>query len=202
MIEDEALRVNLSYVLHEPSTSPQVGAYLARARQARPDLDRAVARLAALSGPDLVARTLLLAPDGVPQPDAGESVRTVKLRASELLGRVLAARFGGGEAAWHVTPLDDPACADAVDATFFRGPARLCLPGPSGGPDGWFAALTIRPGGETLLLEITRVAGPDARDRTLRAAEAAIRMHMGQWACAAALWPRPAEAQLSEFLTT
>ena len=199
-MSNDAVRTNLSYVLHEPSTSAAVTAQASRLTGARRSLDAAARRLARLTDAELAARTLVLAPLGEPPAGNSGTALSVQVGPWRMLRRVLAVRYGVADARpWSVTLVDDPGCLAVAGAEFFRGPARLCLPVVDDRSASWFAALALRPGGDRLLLELTPLAGDGAIERVLRAAEAAIRGHVGQWTCAAALWPRPAEDQLPEF---
>jgi hypothetical protein len=88
---------------------------------------------------------------------------------------------------------------------YFSAPARLALPEASD-PDypDWYAPLEKRPGGNTLLLRLEAVPGPEVspaeRDAALLgAAERAIRAHVEQWSCPGPLWDAPAELSLPEF---
>ena len=199
---DDAIRANLSYVLHAPSRSRQVETVARDLARARRELDAAARRLARLPTDVLAARTLVLAPSGEPRAGSPATALTVQVGPWRLLGRLLTARYGrDNDARWEARIVDDPGCVDAAPVEFFRGPARLCLPVHAHPPACWFATLVLRPGGSSLLLELTPLTDPDPDARALRVAEAAIRTHVGQWTCSAPLWPRPAEEQLSEFLT-
>jgi len=198
-MSDNAVCINLSYVLHEPATSTVVVAYAARASQTRNQLDRATRRLTRLTDVAIAARTLVLAPSGEPPAGTAGSALTVQIGPWRLLRRVLTTRYRTSSDAWDVTLVDDPGCRSMTEAEFFRAPARLCLPVAEQRPAGWFATLTLRPGGDGLLLELMPLAANDTSHSVVAAAEAAIRSHVGQWTCAAALWPRPAEDQLPEF---
>lgn len=199
----EAVRLNLSYVLHEPATSAVVHDAARRLSDVAPRVRRAVARLAALPDDALRCRVLVV-PSAEPTNPAPTApvAWTVQVGAWPLLSRVLDLIHpqspGKG---WSVRLLDGPDAAREDTTPFFRGQANLCLaaePEP-----GWFASLALRPGGTTLLLRLHslphRADDQIDREQAVRLAEVVIRDHAGQWLCERPLWDRPAEAALPEF---
>lgn len=207
-----ATLINLSYVLHEPSTSDQVRGAARRLVETEPGLRRAVAALASLPDPDLRERVVIHAPGGLPDVASDEPLVALSLQigAWPLLPRVLALLGRPGTGAqrppWRVWLLDDPGSRSSQRFDLFRAPARLCVPDTALMLE-WFAVLVLRPGSNTLLLAVERLAesecGPNETTARLRraipAAETAIRSHVGQWLCPVPLWEKPAEDYLPEF---
>ncbi|MDI3340194.1 MAG: hypothetical protein QJR03_06640 [Sphaerobacter sp.] len=202
-MEFEPRRLNFSFVLHEPASSELVGAFAARSHAEARRIHRAARRLAALPDPALRERIVVLTEAGA-APNLGEPgeaqapVATVHLGPWWLLPRVL----GLVASAARPRPihlLDQPTAPTARPVTFFRATARLHLPDPAAQEHrpAWFAALVLRPGGDSLLLRLTPLPGSDAA--LLAAAERAIRAYVEQWTCAEALWDGPAEARLPEL---
>lgn len=200
-------RLNLSYVLHEPSHFATVREIADRGRSEERRTQRAAARLAALPDAALRGRIATLN-EAVPEAPGSTARRapaaTVHLGPWWLLPRVLA--LVAPEAApWTIHLIDQPAAPDARPAPLFRATARLSLPDPEGPAyPAWFAALALRPGGDSLLLRLVPLPGPttapDERDAALlAAAERAIRAHVEQWWCPGPLWDAPAETHLPEF---
>jgi len=200
-------RLNLSYVLHEPSTSAVVRAAAERSNAEARRLRRATAALAALSDAALRQRIVVLAttqPDALSQGTAPPAIASIHLGPWWLLPRVLGLIASDGTPR-PVHLIDQPAAAATRIVPFFRAPARLAVPDASA-PDypAWFAALVLRPGGDTLLLQLDTVPGSEAspteRDAALvGAAERAIRAHVEQWSCPGPLWDASAERSLPEF---
>lgn len=209
------VRLNLSYVLHEPSTSRQVESaarqVIANERKARAAVDR----LSRLPDTELLRRIYAPVPlDSIDLPTS-ESFVTLQIGAWQLVPRVLAAlrvtRRLERPLPVHVQYLDGLTGGPTVATPFFRAPAQLRLPSTnsSGRHPGHFVSLILRPGGERLQLTLDRLNvdfGQEPRIDVLKAAgplaEAAVRSHAGQWFCSRNLWPRPAEQELPEFRRT
>lgn len=200
-------RLNLSYVLHEPSTSAMVRDVAERGVAEARRLHRATAALAALPNPVLRERVVVLSTsplDAFAKRAAPSAIASIHLGPWWLLPRILGLSASDGTPR-PVHFIDQPAAAATRMVPFFRAPARLALPEASA-PDypAWFAALVLRPGGNTLLLRLEAVPGPEVspaeRDAALLgAAERAIRAHVEQWSCPGPLWDAPAELSLPEF---
>lgn len=200
-------RLNLSYVLHEPSTSALVRDFAERSSAETRRLHRATAALAALPDSALRERVVVLATsplDARGDETSPAAIASIHLGPWWLLPRVLGLVASDGTP-WPVHVIDQPAAAVTRTVPFFRAPARLALPEASAsGYPAWFAALVLRPGGGTLLLRLEAVPGPEAspaeRDAALLgAAERVIRAHVEQWSCPGPLWDAPAELSLPEF---
>lgn len=206
------VRLNLSYVLHEPSTSRQVETaarqVIASERKARSAVDR----LSRLSDAELIRRVHAPVPLDTIELPISESFVTLQIGAWQLIPRVLAAlRVTRGldrPLPVQVQFLDGLTGGPTVATPFFRAPAQLRLPSKnsSGRHPGHFVSLILRPGGERLQLTIDRLTvdfGQESYTDVLAAArplaEAAVRSHAGQWFCSRNLWPRPAEQELPEF---
>lgn len=207
-----AIERNLSYVLHEPSTSVVVRNFAADLRREGTRVRRAVARFADLTDVDLRQRIVVEPVDG--QNSLGEistlGVLSVKVGAWKLLSRTL--RLSGlvpAQARLVVRFLDDDWCEVTDTMPFFRAPARLCLPrAVAVETSSWcFASALLRPGGTSILLRFDAInLDPDpgglvgnAWERTRPLAEKSIREFVLQWGCDRALWERPAEEILPEF---
>lgn len=206
------VRLNLSYVLHEPSTSRQVKnaarQIIANERKAR----AAVERLSRLPDTEILHR--VSAPFSLDEIDfpVSESFVTLQIGAWQLIPRVLAAlRVAQGlehQLPVQVQFLDGLTGGPTVATRFFRAAAQLRLPSnnPSGQRPNYFVSLILRPGGEHVQLELDRLmvdSERESRAGVLNAsgplAEAVVRSHSGQWFCLRPLWPRPAEQELPEF---
>lgn len=204
-----AVTLNLSYVLHEPSTSSAVAAAADRLRQRQRQIGRVVERYAALTEEALLDRVVIHAPNGLPDRDAlVAGALSVRVGAWQLAGRVLASGAGAAARGRRVELqyLDDVAEASPRRVPFFRGPAALRPPATTdpGRLPAWFATLVVRPGGDSLLLTLTPLpVGTSRPDDLLEAAlplaEAAIREFVDQWWCPLPLWARPVEEALPEF---
>lgn len=177
----EARKLNLSFVLHEPSTSQAVLS-MAKASTAGGASDAGqAARRDAL---DALEMMILSKPD---------VVLTAHLGCPALLSELIAG-------------LPDPPALVAIDAAygakavhqFFRAPARLALPA-------WpvariiTAAVVVRPGGNCVELKRSQVrVWPDEAAPVLADLERLILEHVDQWRPPRALWDAPAEVLLPE----
>lgn len=209
-MDPSAVRLNLSYVLHEPSGSRDVEMMARHLRAEGRVVQRAVARLAALHDDELAGRLILYAPGGTPEPH--EPLLSVRVGAWRLLDRIVSlvpgdrgARRDGGA----IQFVDDPDQASATEpTTLFRGPALLRRTSSmtEGAAPRWFVTTPLRPGLDSVLVRFQPLAlepeSPGALDALAAAAphiEAAIREFVGQWWCPVPLWRRPVEAVLPEF---
>ncbi len=199
---------NLSYVLHERSTSRTVSATTSALIRRRKGIDRTVQRLAALDDAEFAAR---IVKDIASNDDANEvacaHVLSIMIGAFELLPRALqlAGLLHDGEESVYIF-LDGSDCSNRALHTFFRAQALLCTPqhAPSSDSPWVFAAALIRPGDQSLLVRCVPV-GVGVIDReqvwsvVLQHAEATIREFVLQWRCERPLWDRPVEENLPEF---
>ncbi len=200
---------NLSYVLHERSSSPVVKETARLLMDDQKRLDLTVRRLAALDDAELAARVIVdIGSRDLAAEFASAQVITVTVGAFALLPRAL--RLAGvlrEEAKLDYTFLDGSSCATQEPRSFFRGQASLCAPsnGPTSDCPWIFAAALIRPGDASLLVRCLLAGnGDDDKQRAwsivTRQAEAAIREFVLQWRCKRSLWPRPVEETLPEFV--
>lgn len=202
-------RLNLSYVLHEPSTSQATGALVRQVLANRRRIAAATRRLSML--PDLVLLTRVVPRDPhrlwEVQAEPPHTLLTLHLGAWPLLGRVVALHLGQQQPPEALYLLDDEPVGDSLDLSLFRAPARLALPPAAfiGRQRSCFATLVFRPGWRTLLLDLTPLAADpfEAREQWVAslasALEAAIRDFCDQWLGMRALWEVPAERALPEF---
>jgi lauroyl/myristoyl acyltransferase len=206
---EDAIRLNLSYVLHEPSTSPATNALARYLLSSRQRIATATRRLDAL--PDLA-----LLPRVVPrdldrlwsvQADPPHVLLTLRLGAWPLLARVLALHLSEQVPRPAVHLLDDRPRGESRPLLLFRAHARLALPPPEvlAGRRVCFATVVFRPGWHTLLLDLAPFASDPSEDweqwttALASAAEAALREFTDQWLCSRPLWTIPAEEALPEF---
>jgi hypothetical protein len=209
------VRLNLSYVLHAPSTSQQVEAF-ARRVLANERLARAVVtRFSRIPDDQILRRVTTPSSLNAADLSDAEPVITLGVGAWPLIPRVLAAlRTSSGlnqSAPMQIHLLDGEGNNRCVTTPFFRAPARLCepSPAPSAQQFGHFVSLIIRPDNDSLSLHVDRLRlnGSDdpVRGALLRStplAETMIRAHVEQWFCQRPLWTRPAEQELPEFRQT
>jgi hypothetical protein len=205
--EMSILRVNLSYVLHEPSTAEAVQRTAEQLRRESSRIERTTRALASLNDEELRARVIAEgnAPETrSPVPSALEVV-TFRAGAWSLLPRIM--RCTGhtrDDQPASYTCIDDADCRSMATLRFFGAPAALCVPALDSTADRcWaFAAAVIRPGDETVLLRVQLI---DARNRddglrsVVDCAETTIREFVTQWDAERALWTSPAEFTLPEF---
>lgn len=204
------LRLNLSYILHEPSTSPAVGALARQVLANRRRIDTATRRLSSLD--DLALLTRVVPRDHrrlwAVQAQPPNTLLTVRLGAWPLLERVIGLHLGQQHPPAELHLLDEVPADRGWSLPLFRATARLALPPAKhlAGRRACFATLVFRPGWRTLLLDLTPLAGDPVEEREpwvtslASAVEAAIREFTDQWLCARALWEAPAERALPEFV--
>jgi hypothetical protein len=178
-------RLNLSFVLHEASTSAAV-ADAALASDDRYGLRRGPA-------PDQTPKNQIVGLDKLSQL-APDVVLTAQIGLPAVLG-ACAARLPHPPA---IVAIDAPG-TPTVMRSFFRAPARLELPA-------WqaqrvaVAAAVVRPGGASIeLVCVGTFAWPAGESDALRALERLILAHVDQWRPPRALWDAPAEACLPEL---
>jgi hypothetical protein len=169
---DDMMAVNLSFVLHEESTSRVVQRAVKISKQHRPGQISHIVR----DGNPETNVTLWLAPS----VGAVSDVETALNSDSPLLQI-------------------DSGTGPTRNVNFFGAPARLTLPGSENQNIG-IVALVIRPGRKSSLL-ITRgpFTWPDQEQEVVRELEAIIQAHAEQWQPAVQLWPAAAEALLEDF---
>ncbi len=181
-VELSLRRLNFSFVLHEPSTSPAVGR-----------MANAIAQLASINV----------------QPRSIEDIIGVQELSKARVDLVLTAQVGHPSILSAVAArLENPPAVVALDGDgpqltsreFFRATAQLALPTWSV-DRAVFAAVVARPGGDTLECVVSDVfTWPHAEAAALRAAERAILAYVDQWRPRRALWGAPAEVLLPEVL--
>uniref|UniRef100_A0A831TBE2 Uncharacterized protein n=1 Tax=Thermorudis peleae TaxID=1382356 RepID=A0A831TBE2_9BACT len=208
--QEAILRLNLSYVLHEPSTSPAVGALARQVLSNWRRIAAATRRLGSLDDLALLTRVVVRNYRSLwaAQAQPPDMLLTVRLGAWPLLERVVGLHLGEQRSPAQLHLLDGQPASPSWDLPLFRAPARVSLPPVEqlAGQRACFATLVFRPGWRTLLLDLTPLAGDPAEEREPwvaslgTAAEAAIRGFTDQWLCAHALWEAPAERALPEFV--
>lgn len=207
---EATLRLNLSYVLHEPSTSPAVGALARQVLANRRRIGTATRRLSSLD--DLTLLTRVVPRDHrrlwAVQARPPDTLLTVRLGAWALLERVIGLHLGEQHPPAELHLLDEVPADSGWRLPLFRAKACLALPPTKhlASRRACFATLVFRPGWRTLLLDLTPLAGDPVEEREpwvtslASAVEAAIREFTDQWLCARPLWEAPAERALPEFV--
>jgi len=196
-----ALRINLSYVLHEPSHSRAVADHvtliLACARHAL-GATRALAKVS-----DDVLATRIVARDDRAldqfQRERPQHVVSLDLGASPLLARVLRLVLPSGSATPLLHWLDRPSPdRPPMRLSLFRHPAELSWP-QHAEPVVWFAILVFRPGWNSLLLDIVRVEREAPVSHVSTVLERTVREFVDQWWTWRPWWDRPAEQVYPEL---
>ncbi|MCX2726229.1 hypothetical protein OO015_01800 [Thermomicrobium sp. 4228-Ro] len=194
-----ALRVNLSYVLHEPSWSRVVTEHvqlvLRQAKRAR----RAVHQLANLPDGALVTRIVARDDRALDrlQRDCPSCIVSIDLGASPLLRRVLPLILPSGRPPPDIIWLDRPSPQSIVLELFGRS-VRLAVP-QLDAPILWFAILVSRPGWNSLLLDAVWVTGEHLVSHLALTIERVLRDYTDQWWAQRAWWDRPAEMAYPEL---
>ncbi len=207
-----AIESNLSYVLHEPSTSPVVRRYASEWRKESAARSRVVDRLSRLTDYGLRERIVVEPMTAKAHSDRFQEahILSVKVGAWRLLPRVLAiSGLIPTQASTVVSFIDDESCDQSESLTFYRAAANLCMPRWHPGETGawFFAAALVRPGGRSILVRFAPLTQDDQEGRAaLQAwqyarplAEKSIREFIMQWGCNRPLWNSPAEETLPEF---
>jgi hypothetical protein len=195
------LRINLSYVLHESSSSATVGRFakqlLVNARAAT----RATRRIETWTEerflPTIVIRDERVLWDF--QRDASPFVLTIDLGASSLLHRALHLVLPStcpAKTLWSVDRWS--AEARSYSCTLFRAETTVAVPASSEIP-AWFALLVFRPGWRSMLLDLSRLSAATFDRDLVRTLERVIRDYTDQWWCWRPWWPVPAEKALPEL---
>lgn len=213
---DAALVTNLSYVLHERSSSTQIAAYIQHIAAQRSRLSRFVDGLAQLSDDQLASRVVieprkLALLTELDKHNGPTPVVTLQLGGWRTLGRLLRAV---AEVESQIFVFDRPSDSgpDRAGDSWFRAPSLVAPPPVEVMTELFlFAIAVIRPGTETILLDGHLIApstegsgavpsgGYRWPSQVLSLAESALRSHFEQWWCDAPLWSRPAEDTLPEF---
>jgi len=207
-----ALAVNLSYVLHEPSTSTEVQHVIEQVTAENRRCITATRQFAKLHDHDLATRVVILDERGAPASGGYVNLHVVSVRvgAWALLPELLHATgiIAPGTRA-NCSYLDSPDTNSLQSFPLFRGLAQLhALSQTQASADVClFASAVFRPGYKSILLrfnelesDFTNAAGQDPSWRSAATvAEMAIREFVYQWSCPRALWERPAEDALPEF---
>jgi hypothetical protein len=177
--DEQALALNLSFVLHERSDSAAVRRAVRAVRHHSSNVDRlertvtwqTIVRDANLPSVDF----WITANIGVPNRLAD----ALDVADDEIVSV-------------------DASAGSPQPASFFRALANLNLPADAPNRIG-VAALILRPDHRTSQLIITGVHNwPDDRRGALRSLERLIQAHAGQWMPSRALWPAPAESLLPD----
>lgn len=218
---DRVLTTNLSYVLHEPSTSTVVQQYARRIETSRSRIGASSNRLGRLSDDQLRHHFVIEAQEiealkrAVHSGDA-LGVVTLRLGAWGLLSRALsvaAESAPGVITKIHTFDRASGRTGGLPRTTWFRADSLIAPPPPEISLQRCiFATALMRPDCHSLLLSIREVGpcwiGPVERENNADAwseevveyAQAAVREHVEQWWCEEQLWSHPVEATLPEFL--
>jgi hypothetical protein len=207
-----ALALNLSYVLHEPSTSTEVQHAIEQIKAERQRCIKATKLFARLSEHELAKRVVVLGERGSATTIQPVNLHIVSVRvgAWELLPELLrAAGVTAPNTQAFFSYLDDPGTDSLRRLSFFRGLAQLRVPsrGQTRADTFAFVSAVFRPGYKSILLrfnglemDFAHASGEDLHWRTAATlAETTIREFVYQWSCPRALWDRPAEDTLPEF---
>ncbi|MCS7246292.1 MAG: hypothetical protein NZ696_01620 [Thermomicrobium sp.] len=199
-VQSAVLCRNLSYVLHEASTSPNVSRFARTILQQFVRARRAARALAGERDEDLLPRIVLRDERAVWafQRASTTHVLTYAIGATSLLPRVLhliRPRSAPPITLWW---LDRPHDRCPVRIPLFRGTATLSLPPTEGMPQ-WFAILVFRPGWRSVLLDLVELVGDDALLSLTSTLERTLRDYTDQWWCWRPWWDRPAELVLPEL---
>ncbi len=197
----QALYLNLSYVLHEPSTSPLVDRFARSLLAQRRRAQHASRHMSLWRDEEFIPRvvfrdeTLLWAF----QRDCASGVFSIDIGATELLARTLHLVTPASKppvSVWHVDHPGENKIPTAVP--LFRAPAHLFLP-PGTALPRWFAILIFRPGWRSVLLDLVQLSGNYPITALAEAIEHALRSYTEQWWGWRAWWDQPAEEVLPEF---
>jgi hypothetical protein len=209
----ESAAINLSYVLHEPSTSIAVRTACEALNREHARCLQAAERIAKLNDGELARR--IVVPANVDAPSIGfvEQLHVLSLQigAWQMLPRLM--RLSGvvhPSAHIDIDYLDDPDGNSMRAVPFYRTTATVNFPGRTAKVGtSLFAIAVFRPGYESVLMRFNEINlaydhatedDPDWESVRLEA-ERAIREFTYQWSCPRTLWDRPAEETLPEFHT-
>ncbi|GEM_PF-547911 len=195
------LRLNLSYVLHEPSSSATVRRFvqqlLDNARAASGASRRIMTWTDERFLPTLVVRDERVLWNF--QRDQSPIVLTIDLGASSLLQRALHLLLPSTSPVRTVWSIDRwSGDTRSYSCTLFRAETTIALPASSEFP-AWFAILVFRPGWRSLLLDLSHLSATTFHRDLVRTLERVIRDYTDQWWCWRPWWPVPAEEVLPEL---
>ncbi len=211
-VTQSAVASNLSYVLHEPSTSTVVRSYVSGLRRERERINAATRRLGDLTDDEFGKRVICVPGSPLSHHGSYDTVRILSVRvgAWQLLSRAL--QVSGllpDPVTCDITFIDDPDSSSTEAVEFFRAPAHLhtsitdaVSPEPR-----YFASAVYRPGLNTILVRLNSLAGVTNGEidqvhhwlAVSQLAEKTVREFVLQWCCERSLWDRPAEETLPEF---
>lgn len=211
MTDRSIAAVNLSYVLHEPSSSPTVTNYVREMRKVSARSNHVERRFQRMADHELSQRLIVdpAARDALTGDSLSSCLISVRVGMWRMLDRCLVvAGLMSDRDRGSITYLDGD-CESTVIHPFFRAPARLCDPG-NGTLDQSelsFAVAILRPDDNSILIRLERVeverdkeeSTGSLPERLVLLAEKSIREFTIQWDCERQLWDEPAEAVLSEF---
>jgi hypothetical protein len=212
--DDGTLELNLSYVLHEPSTSRAIQQVARRARRFARERKRLLDHFRRLD-PDELAHRLIVHPRLTGDSDWPEEpamIVTAHVGFPEMLPIVINAS-GLKKVDWSrsdIAMIDDVvSVSESVYVQLFRGLASMRAPASESRPHvALVASVVLRPGMQELQLAGTWVAnpivsGPDGNPTwnkaLLSSVESMILDHVDQWTPTCALWEKPAETMLAEY---
>lgn len=217
MRDESSLRLNLSYVLHEPSDSRSVSRAIRASRRFARDSERILQGFATLPDAELISR--IQVPPGLENAlrnvSAGTKILAPDVGLRDLLPRAITAIQERALEDLAISFIDvdgRSASSESVYVQLFRGTATVAGV-PEDDPEaGVFAlALVVRPGASSLQLVGEYLSDPVSStdsgtrrwsDATLWALEGIIRDYADQWTPDRSLWDEPAERGLDEYVRT
>jgi hypothetical protein len=205
-VDEAHLKLNLSYVLHEPSTSRTVRQAARTSRgfaRRKGNLLRAFSRL---SDADLRACVVLhpRTADALRGRRPRDGIITASIGLPDLIARCIEVTQDLRDTG-NITIVDSPSPhLQPTEVEFFGATAGLNFGEEvSEKRESVVAGLIVRPGGESLMLTATRInVGSENHvdGRVCRELESLIREFVDQWTPEKTLWDIPAERGIPEVL--
>jgi hypothetical protein len=207
-VDEIQLRLNLSYVLHEPSTSRAVRQAARASRRFARRKGNLLRDFSRLNDAEL-RDCLVLHPrtaDVLRSYRPGDVIITATVGLPDLLARCIEVTQDS-QGSGNITIVDSPSPhPQPTEVEFFGATAGLNFGGGSNETrEMVVAGLIVRPGRGSLMLTATRInVGSENHDdgRVCRELESLIRDFVDQWTPEKALWEVPAERAIPEVLRT
>jgi hypothetical protein len=216
-MDDETLRLNISFVLREPSTSRAVQRAVRESRRFSRRRQKLARRFSSMSDAEFTSRVVMHTAmrESLVSLRVFPDIVTASIGLPELLPRsITLAGFDEPsipEAAAHVVD-GDANPEELREVTLFNAPATLDIPATIG-PDSQVlvAGLVVRPGEQGLMLagriiETPSEASDPLQDTLAAPLEDLIRDFVDQWTPSRKLWGAPVEelvpASLNRFPST